>query len=133
MTNERPLLLLSNDDGVNAKGIRELVGALRPVADLIVVRAAFRFIGSHYFRTSSPLCKGTPGARTDRLQVFGKPCRLCKTGFTCFGAPQARYGDRRYQSRRQFVGKCALFRYDGCGDRRLLEGDSFGRILIVQP
>lgn len=37
MTNERPLLLLSNDDGVNAKGIRELVGALRPVADLIVV------------------------------------------------------------------------------------------------
>ena len=34
---ERPLLLLSNDDGVNAKGIQELIKALRPVADLIVV------------------------------------------------------------------------------------------------
>lgn len=37
MTNERPLLLLSNDDGVNAKGIQELIAALRTVADLIVV------------------------------------------------------------------------------------------------
>lgn len=34
---ERPLLLLSNDDGINAKGIRELIKTLRPVADLIVV------------------------------------------------------------------------------------------------
>lgn len=37
MTNERPLLLLSNDDGVNAKGIQELIAALRTVADLIVI------------------------------------------------------------------------------------------------
>lgn len=34
---ERPLLLLSNDDGFNAKGIRELIRALRPMADLTVV------------------------------------------------------------------------------------------------
>lgn len=37
MTKERPLLLLSNDDGFNAKGIRELIKALRPIADLVVV------------------------------------------------------------------------------------------------
>lgn len=37
MTRKRPLLLLSNDDGVNAKGIHELIRALRPVGDLIVV------------------------------------------------------------------------------------------------
>lgn len=37
MAKERPLLLLSNDDGFNAKGIRELIKALRPVADLVVV------------------------------------------------------------------------------------------------
>lgn len=34
---KRPLLLVSNDDGVNAKGIHELIKVLRPLADLIVV------------------------------------------------------------------------------------------------
>ena len=33
----RPLLLLSNDDGVQAKGLQELVKTLRPLADLVVV------------------------------------------------------------------------------------------------
>lgn len=37
MVKERPLLLLSNDDGFNAKGICELVKVLRPLADLVVV------------------------------------------------------------------------------------------------
>ena len=37
MNNDRPLILISNDDGVNAKGIRELVGFLRPLADLVVM------------------------------------------------------------------------------------------------
>lgn len=37
MVKERPLLLLSNDDGFNAKGICELVKVLRPIADLVVV------------------------------------------------------------------------------------------------
>lgn len=34
---DKPLILLSNDDGVAAKGIQELIKALRPVADLVVV------------------------------------------------------------------------------------------------
>lgn len=34
---EKPLLLLSNDDGFDSKGIKELIGVLRPMADLIVV------------------------------------------------------------------------------------------------
>ena len=34
---ERPLLLLSNDDGFDSKGIKELIKALRPLADLVVV------------------------------------------------------------------------------------------------
>lgn len=33
----RPFLLLSNDDGVNARGLRFLIDALRPYADLLVV------------------------------------------------------------------------------------------------
>ena len=37
MGKERPLILLSNDDGVEAKGLHELIKTLRPIADLIVV------------------------------------------------------------------------------------------------
>ena len=36
MTNERPLILITNDDGVSAKGINELVACLREVGDLVV-------------------------------------------------------------------------------------------------
>jgi 5'-nucleotidase len=34
---KRPLLLLSNDDGVNAKGLNVLMEALRPLGDIVVV------------------------------------------------------------------------------------------------
>ena len=37
MANSKPLLLLSNDDGYQAKGINELIKALRGEADLVVV------------------------------------------------------------------------------------------------
>ncbi len=37
MIQQKPLLLLSNDDGVNAKGINELIKALRPLGELIVM------------------------------------------------------------------------------------------------
>ena len=37
MVNSKPLLLLSNDDGYQAKGINELLKALRGEADLVVV------------------------------------------------------------------------------------------------
>lgn len=37
MDSQRPLILISNDDGHLAKGINELVSFLRPMADIIVV------------------------------------------------------------------------------------------------
>ena len=37
MKKETPLILLSNDDGVTAKGINELVDMLRPIGDLVVM------------------------------------------------------------------------------------------------
>lgn len=37
MKKEKPLLLLSNDDGFQAKGIQCLIEVLKPIADLIVV------------------------------------------------------------------------------------------------
>ena len=37
MNPNRPLLLISNDDGYQAKGINELVDALRSIADIVVM------------------------------------------------------------------------------------------------
>lgn len=37
MTENKPLILISNDDGFQAKGINELIKALRDIAELIVV------------------------------------------------------------------------------------------------
>ncbi|MBR2863186.1 MAG: 5'/3'-nucleotidase SurE, partial [Bacteroidaceae bacterium] len=37
MTTNKPYLLISNDDGVSAKGINFLIETLRPVADILVV------------------------------------------------------------------------------------------------
>lgn len=34
---KRPLILVSNDDGVQAKGLNELIGMLRPLGDVIVM------------------------------------------------------------------------------------------------
>ena len=36
MTNERPLILITNDDGVWAKGINELIECLKNLGDLVV-------------------------------------------------------------------------------------------------
>ena len=37
MEKEKPLILVSNDDGVMAKGINELVKFLRPLGEIIVM------------------------------------------------------------------------------------------------
>lgn len=37
MKNKRPLILISNDDGVTAKGINELIGFLRPLGEIVVM------------------------------------------------------------------------------------------------
>ena len=54
MKKEKPLILLSNDDGVNAKGLNELIRALRGLGEIIVMApdgprsGARRCIGCRY-------------------------------------------------------------------------------------
>ena len=36
MMNDRPLILITNDDGIQAKGIKELIFCLRAVGDIVV-------------------------------------------------------------------------------------------------
>ena len=70
MTKKRPLLLLSNDDGVNAKGIHELIRALRPVGDLIVVApdgSPFGVCRRDYFCLSGALRIASARKRAFRL------------------------------------------------------------------
>lgn len=37
MNDMRPLILLSNDDGVQAKGLNELIDVLSPLGDILVM------------------------------------------------------------------------------------------------
>jgi len=53
---DRPLILVSNDDGVTARGVRTLSGALRSIADVVVVApASEQSAGSHSLTLSRPL------------------------------------------------------------------------------
>ncbi|MDD2437608.1 MAG: 5'/3'-nucleotidase SurE, partial [Massilibacteroides sp.] len=36
MAKEKPLILITNDDGIGAKGIQELIGCLRDLGELVV-------------------------------------------------------------------------------------------------
>lgn len=52
MKKEKPLILLSNDDGVNAKGLNELIRALRGLGEIIGDGSgwtAFRCIRLNHF------------------------------------------------------------------------------------
>lgn len=42
MENQRPLILISNDDGVIAKGISELIKFLRPLGEIVVMAPMHR-------------------------------------------------------------------------------------------
>ena len=66
MENQRPLILVSNDDGIVAKGISELIKFLRPLGEVVVM-------------APDKARSGTGCALT--TEVLGQPCRLCEAGF----------------------------------------------------
>lgn len=68
----RPLLLVSNDDGLNSPGIQALVGALEPLGEVWVVAPdRENSAASHALTLSRPLRIGESGPR--RLWVDGTP------------------------------------------------------------
>ena len=56
MKKEKPLILLSNDDGVEAKGLNELIRGLRGMGEIIVMFGSF---GGDHFRASCEVLQGT--------------------------------------------------------------------------
>lgn len=61
MKKEKPLILLSNDDGVEAKGLNELIRGLRGMGEIIVMagRSSFGSFGGDHFRASCEVLQGT--------------------------------------------------------------------------
>jgi len=56
MTNERPLILITNDDGYQAKGIRELAEAARDFGEVVVIAPDKHYSGaSHSVTMNGPM------------------------------------------------------------------------------
>ena len=55
-TNKRPLILVSNDDGVNAKGLKNLIEVVKPYGDIVVVAPEMSESGmSHAISFKNPI------------------------------------------------------------------------------
>lgn len=73
---EKPLILITNDDGITAKGLRILVDVCRGIGDVVVMAPASNASGfSHSITTSRPL----------RVNEYGRE-EGC-TMYTCDGTP----------------------------------------------
>ena len=76
MENQRPLILISNDDGIIAKGISELIKFLRPLGEIVVMAPDtprsgsasaltvtepihYHLLGGDHFRTACAVLQGT--------------------------------------------------------------------------
>ena len=67
---KRPLILVSNDDGVQAKGLNELIGMLRPLGDVIVMAPDVPRSGSACSLTVSQPVKYQLVHNEDGLLIF---------------------------------------------------------------
>jgi 5'-nucleotidase len=64
MSQERPIILVTNDDGITAPGIRNLVAAVKPLGDVVVVAPDSPQSGmGHAITIGHPL-------RLDRVDIF---------------------------------------------------------------
>lgn len=70
MNNRRPVILVSNDDGYRAKGINELVGFLRTIADVVVMAPTGPRSGSGCAITSSLPLKYTKDSQEPGVTVY---------------------------------------------------------------
>ena len=87
MENQRPLILISNDDGVIAKGISELIKFLRPLGEIVVMAPDAPRSGNASALTV-----------TEPIQMFRFSGRLCEACLPYSARPQTGFGSRRYQS-----------------------------------
>ena len=132
---ERPLLLLSNDDGVQAKGIQELIKALRPIADLLVIAPDGPRSGASGSITSEnplrcTLIKQEPGLTL--YKCTGTPVDCVKLALHALTprTPDLVIGGINHGD--NFRSNVHLLRNYGSCHRRLPEGNLFHRLFIMQ-
>ena len=77
--NDRPLILITNDDGVNAKGIKELTECLRDLGDLVVFAPDGPRSGMSSAITSENPIRYNLVKRD--LRMYRDAGGLCKTGY----------------------------------------------------
>lgn len=102
MKKEKPLILLSNDDGVEAKGLNELIRGLRGMGEIIVMAPDGPRSGASGAITSEHPVKYYKVREEEDLTVYkmyGHTGRLCETGIAYGGSPSSRCGDRWNKSR----------------------------------
>ena len=69
-TNKRPLILVSNDDGVNAKGLKNLIEVVKPYGDILVVAPEVSESGmSHAISFKNPI-RLTKIKEYDNVQIY---------------------------------------------------------------
>lgn len=81
--NERPLILVSNDDGYQAKGINSLLGVLKEIGDVIAVAPHTGRSGKGCAITSEVPVKLTEVHSEPGLEIYsctGTPCDCIKIG-----------------------------------------------------
>ena len=101
MENQRPLILISNDDGVIAKGISELIKFLRPLGEIVVMAPdAPRSGNASALTVTEPihyqLVRKDVGLTIYKMFRFSG--RLCEACLPYSTRPQTGFGSRRYQS-----------------------------------
>lgn len=81
---KQPLILISNDDGYESGGIRQLIGMVRPLGDVMVVAPDSARSGASMAVTSSLPVRLRKVSEEDGLTVYacsGTPCDCVKLAF----------------------------------------------------
>ena len=56
MTNDKPLILVTNDDGIHAPGLRKLISLMRPLGEIVVIASEHVMSGmAHAVTIQTPL------------------------------------------------------------------------------
>ena len=101
MSKKKPLILVTNDDGITAPGIRALIDVMEELGEVVVVAPDSPQSGMGHAITISDTLFCDPMKVDEKnpaqgVQLFGHPCRLCEDRYPGDPASQTRPLCKRY-------------------------------------
>ena len=81
---KKPLILITNDDSINAKGLRKLISLMRPLGDVVVISTVDVMSAKGHSITTTPTLKVTPVQEMPGYREFvcnGTPVDCVKAGY----------------------------------------------------